>query len=250
MLLTVLFTDADITGGSFMACLGVAGSMASVAVSEELLFRGVVHRILEQRTGSIVAIAVSSLIFGLTHAVNSNATRWGTMAIAVEGGARLAIAYTATRSLWLPIGLHFAWNFTESGMFGTAVSGADSEPGWYVVRCCSAATNASRTECRSMTTSPGSLAVRIRESGIGSTKRSPDRGAPNGSPTAAVGPISMESALRWAPRNMSTHTWWVMRCTQVESRLRLGSNRSRLRHARINVSWTASSVSPEAPSMR
>lgn len=41
----------------------------------------------------------------------------------------LAIAYTATRSLWLPIGLHFAWNFTESGVFGTAVSGADGEHG-------------------------------------------------------------------------------------------------------------------------
>ncbi|WP_280434631.1 CPBP family intramembrane glutamic endopeptidase [Nocardia carnea] len=129
MLLAVLFTDADITSGSFGACLGVAGSMASVAVTEELLFRGVVHRILEERTGSIVAIAVSSLIFGLTHAVNSNATLWGTLAIAVEGGALLAIAYTATRSLWLPIGLHFAWNFTESGVFGTAVSGADGEPG-------------------------------------------------------------------------------------------------------------------------
>lgn len=129
MVLAVLFTDADITSGSFWACLGVAGSMASVAVTEELLFRGVVHRILEERTGSIVAIAVSALIFGLAHSVNSNATLWGTLAIAVEGGALLAITYTVTRSLWLPIGLHFAWNFTASGVFGTAVSGADGEPG-------------------------------------------------------------------------------------------------------------------------
>ncbi|WP_218000854.1 CPBP family intramembrane glutamic endopeptidase [Nocardia testacea] len=129
MLLAALFTDADVTGGSFGACLGMAGAMASVAVTEELLFRGVVHRVLEERTGSIVAIAVSSLIFGLAHSVNSNATLWGALAIAVEGGALLAIAYTATRSLWLPIGLHFAWNFTESGVFGTAVSGADGEPG-------------------------------------------------------------------------------------------------------------------------
>ncbi|WP_242583961.1 CPBP family intramembrane glutamic endopeptidase [Amycolatopsis sp. 195334CR] len=129
MLLAFLFTDADVASGSFWACLGVAGSMASVAVTEELLFRGVVHRFLEQRIGSVIAIAVSSLIFGLTHLLNGNATLWGTLAIAVEGGALLAIAYTATRSLWLPIGLHFAWNFTESGVFGTAVSGADSEPG-------------------------------------------------------------------------------------------------------------------------
>ncbi|MGY0500566.1 CPBP family intramembrane glutamic endopeptidase [Nocardia sp. FBN12] len=129
MLLAALCTDIDVTSGSFGACLGVAGSMASVAVTEELLFRGVVHRILEERTGSIVAIAVSSLIFGLIHLLNPGATLWGSLTIAVEGGALLAIAYTVTRSLWLPIGLHFAWNFTESGVFGTAVSGADVEPG-------------------------------------------------------------------------------------------------------------------------
>jgi membrane protease YdiL (CAAX protease family) len=35
----------------------------------------------------------------------------------------LAAAYAATRSLWLPIGLHFGWNFAESGIFGTEVSG-------------------------------------------------------------------------------------------------------------------------------
>ncbi|MFD3744998.1 CPBP family intramembrane glutamic endopeptidase [Nocardia sp. NPDC058633] len=129
ILLAALFTDVDVASGSFWACLGVAGSMASVAVTEELLFRGVVYRILEERTGAIIAIAVSSLLFGLTHLLNPNATLWGTAAIAVEGGALLAIAYAVTRSLWLPIGLHFAWNFTESGVFGTAVSGAHGEPG-------------------------------------------------------------------------------------------------------------------------
>ncbi len=129
MLLSIVFTHADISGGSFWACLGVAGSMASVAVTEELLFRGVLHRILEQRAGSVIAIVVSSLLFGLTHLINGNATLWGTLAIAVEGGTMLAVAYTATRSLWLPIGLHFAWNWLQGGVFGTAVSGADSEPG-------------------------------------------------------------------------------------------------------------------------
>jgi membrane protease YdiL (CAAX protease family) len=129
MLLVFAFTGGDVSGGSFWACLGVAGSTASVAVTEELLFRGVLHRILEQRAGSVVAIAVSSLLFGLTHLVNDNATLWGALAIAAEGGAMLAVAYTATRSLWLPIGLHFAWNFVQSGVFGTAVSGSASEPG-------------------------------------------------------------------------------------------------------------------------
>jgi membrane protease YdiL (CAAX protease family) len=104
--------------------------MASVAVTEEVLFRGVIYRIVEERTGSVIAIVVSSLLFGLTHLLNGGATLWGTLAIAVEGGAMLAVAYAATRSLWLPIGLHFAWNFAESGIFGSTVSGStDSETG-------------------------------------------------------------------------------------------------------------------------
>lgn len=127
MVLLFVFTDVDISGGSFWACLGVAGSMASVAVTEELVFRGVLHRILEQRFGSVISIVVSSLLFGLTHLVNEHATLWGTLSIAVEGGTMLAVAYTVTRSLWLPIGLHYAWNFVQLGVFGTAVSGSESE---------------------------------------------------------------------------------------------------------------------------
>jgi hypothetical protein len=37
----------------------------------------------------------------------------------------LAAAYAFTRRLWLPIGIHFAWNFTQGGVFGVAVSGND-----------------------------------------------------------------------------------------------------------------------------
>ncbi|GAB2844710.1 hypothetical protein GCM10027176_55560 [Actinoallomurus bryophytorum] len=40
----------------------------------------------------------------------------------------LGAAYMATRALWLPIGIHFAWNVAEAG-FGTAVSGKSSEFG-------------------------------------------------------------------------------------------------------------------------
>jgi membrane protease YdiL (CAAX protease family) len=129
MLLAIIFVDTDITGGSFWACLGMAGSMASTAVAEELVFRGVLYRFIEERAGGVIAIVASSLIFGLTHLINSNATLWGTLAIAIEGGAMMAVAYALTRSLWVPIGLHFAWNFAESGVFGTAVSGSAGEPG-------------------------------------------------------------------------------------------------------------------------
>lgn len=110
--------------GSIWGCLGTAGMVASVAVTEEVLFRGVLFRIMEERTGTMIALVLSSLIFGLTHSINANATLWGVLSIALTGGVLTTAAYVATRSLWLSIGLHFAWNFTHAGIFGVAVSGS------------------------------------------------------------------------------------------------------------------------------
>lgn len=114
----------DMSWGSVWGCLGTAGMVASVAVTEEVLFRGVLFRIMEERTGTVIALIVSSLIFGLTHSINANATLWGVLSIALTGGLLMTAAYVATRSLWLSIGLHFAWNFTQAGIFGVAISGS------------------------------------------------------------------------------------------------------------------------------
>lgn len=119
-----------ITGwGSFGGALGTLGLMTSVAVAEELLFRGVVFRIVEELTGTWGALVVSGLVFGGLHLINPGATVWGAVAIAVEGGAMTAAAYAATRSLWLPIGLHLGWNFAEGGIFGSVVSGSSHANG-------------------------------------------------------------------------------------------------------------------------
>jgi membrane protease YdiL (CAAX protease family) len=114
-------------GGSIGGMLVSLGAMASVAVNEELLFRGVIFRILEERTGTVIALVVSCLLFGLIHLVNPDATLAGTLASGLEGGLLTAAAYVATRSLWLPIGIHFGWNFAESGIFGTANSGTHED---------------------------------------------------------------------------------------------------------------------------
>ncbi|WP_409186748.1 lysostaphin resistance A-like protein [Amycolatopsis sp. VS8301801F10] len=120
----------DLSGGSLWGCLGAAGLMASVAVTEEVLFRGVLFRIMEERTGTTIALVLSSLIFGLAHSINADATLWGVLSIALTGGLLSTSAYVATRSLWLSTGLHFAWNFTNAGIFGVAVSGsAEASPG-------------------------------------------------------------------------------------------------------------------------
>lgn len=105
---------------------GVAAALATAIASafgEEIVFRGVVFRLVEDRLGTTRAVMLSAGAFALIHAANPGATWFSTAAIALEAGVLLALAYVATRSLWMPIGLHFGWNFTEGGVFGEAVSG-------------------------------------------------------------------------------------------------------------------------------
>jgi membrane protease YdiL (CAAX protease family) len=115
--------------GSTGGAVALLGFMAAAAVTEELLFRGVLFRIIEERTGTWVALALSGLVFGLSHLANEHASLWGAIAIAIEAGGMLAAAYAATRNLWVPIGLHFAWNFAQGGIFGTEVSGNNTPDG-------------------------------------------------------------------------------------------------------------------------
>jgi membrane protease YdiL (CAAX protease family) len=97
------------------------GMMA--AFMEEILFRGILFRWIEEFAGSWAALAITSALFGLAHILNPNATWFSSLAIAVEAGLLLGGAYMLTRNLWLPIGLHAAWNFTQGEVFGVPVSG-------------------------------------------------------------------------------------------------------------------------------
>jgi len=94
---------------------------------EELLFRGIFFRWIEEFGGSWAALVVTSALFGLAHIFNPNATWFSSLAIAVEAGVLLGAAYMVTRSLWLPIGLHAAWNFTQGAIFDVPVSGIDAQ---------------------------------------------------------------------------------------------------------------------------
>jgi membrane protease YdiL (CAAX protease family) len=117
---------------SFAVILPLATSMLA-AVGEELALRGAVFRIVEESRGTLVALVLSAAIFGLLHALNPGATVVSTMAIAIEAGVLLGACYALTRNLWLPMGLHFGWNFTEGGIFGTSVSGGAAGKGIFTV---------------------------------------------------------------------------------------------------------------------
>lgn len=94
-----------------------------VAVGEEIIFRGVLFRWIDERFGFWWALGISGLVFGLAHIFNDGATIWSSLAIALEAGVMLGAAYKYSGNLWFPIGIHWAWNFTQGTIFGFAVSG-------------------------------------------------------------------------------------------------------------------------------
>ncbi len=92
-------------------------------VGEEVIFRGVVFRIVEESCGTLAALAISAGFFGFVHLTAPHATATSATAIAVEAGVLLGAAYLVSRNLWFPIGLHAGWNLVEGCVFGSAVSG-------------------------------------------------------------------------------------------------------------------------------
>lgn len=97
-----------------------------VGTGEEIIFRGVLFRWIDEKWGFATALIASALLFGLVHITESNATWWSSLAIAVEAGLLLGAAYKYAGTLWLPIGIHWAWNFTQGNIFGFEVSGNDA----------------------------------------------------------------------------------------------------------------------------
>ncbi len=103
----------------------------SSGVFEELLHRGTIFRNVEALAGSWIALLVSALFFGFRHLGNTDGNLLGALAITIEAGLLLAVLYLLTRRLWLGIGAHIAWNFTQSGIFSGSVSGAFDHPGLF-----------------------------------------------------------------------------------------------------------------------
>ena len=97
-----------------------------VAIGEEVMFRGVLFRWIDEKFGFAAALIASALVFGLVHISNPGATWWSSVAIAIEAGLLLGAAYKYSGTLWLPIGIHWAWNFSQGNIFGFEVSGGDA----------------------------------------------------------------------------------------------------------------------------
>jgi membrane protease YdiL (CAAX protease family) len=93
-----------------------------VGLQEEVRYRALAFRTLDQGAGSVLAMVISGAYFGITHATNPGATPMGIATIAI-GGVFLAACYLRYRSLWVPIAFHFAWDTMIGVVLGLPVSG-------------------------------------------------------------------------------------------------------------------------------
>ena len=101
----------------------------SVAIFEEILIRGIIFRIVEEKLGSYISLGITAFIFGALHLLNPNSTLLSGLCVGIEAGLLMGAAYIYARNLWFPIAIHFAWNFMQSGIFGAVTSGNEKTSG-------------------------------------------------------------------------------------------------------------------------
>jgi len=91
------------------------------AVGEEMLFRGYAFQVLVHAIGPFATILPMGVVFGLAHSLNQNFTALALLNT-ILWGVVLGYAFIRSGDLWLPIGLHFGWNWTLP-LFGANLSG-------------------------------------------------------------------------------------------------------------------------------
>jgi len=94
------------------------------SLNEEIMIRGYILGNFSESMNKYVALIVSSLLFGVMHLANANVTALSFLNIFLAG-ILLGIYYVHKGNLWLPISLHFSWNFFQGSVFGFEVSGVD-----------------------------------------------------------------------------------------------------------------------------
>ena len=94
--------------------------------AEELWCRGFMYERLHERYPLWFAIAVNGVLFGLLHIFNP-----GVSVIPIVGIIITGISYSLLRwysgNIWIAMGIHTGWNFTQNYLFGLPNSGLVSE---------------------------------------------------------------------------------------------------------------------------
>ncbi len=102
--------------------LGAIVAFFVVGLYEEVMFRGYILQRLSERASKVVATIISSIVFAVLHGANPGADAFGIFNTTIIG-VILCVLYFRTQSLWMPVGFHFAWNFSLGYLYSLPVSG-------------------------------------------------------------------------------------------------------------------------------
>lgn len=91
--------------------------------TEELITRGWLLPVMAEKSNKIIAIVVSSSLFGLLHIFNSGFTMFSLFNLILFGILE-TFYIIKTDNLWGATGIHGAWNFAQGNLFGVLVSGS------------------------------------------------------------------------------------------------------------------------------
>jgi membrane protease YdiL (CAAX protease family) len=114
---------------SALSILSMGLVLLAAAAFEELVFRGYPLQTLIKGLGQWPAVLLTSILFGLAHLSNPNASTLGIINT-VLAGLLLCFGYLQTRRLWLPYGLHFVWNAGLGLILGFSLSGINTASVW------------------------------------------------------------------------------------------------------------------------
>jgi membrane protease YdiL (CAAX protease family) len=102
-------------------------------VAQEVLARSYIFQTIRSQSNAAVAVTVSAILFMAYHAGAYHGA-WLPAFNVFAAGILFGVAYHLTGNLWLPIAMHFAWNFLLGPVLGLAVSGnTELKSGWQLL---------------------------------------------------------------------------------------------------------------------
>lgn len=109
--------------GMIRSLVGFAVLLFVAALAEEALFRGYPLQTLTRARLALFGVILTSVPFAMAHLSNPNVIPLWTFANTALAGIWFGVCYLRTRSLWFPLGAHWAWNWALGGVFGLPISG-------------------------------------------------------------------------------------------------------------------------------
>jgi membrane protease YdiL (CAAX protease family) len=119
--------SSGVLDGPVLAVAGLA--LVLNTVIQEVLARSYTFQTIRSQTSPAWAILLSAVIFMLYHAAGFRGA-WLPAVNVFLAGVLFGVAVYRTGNLWLPISIHFAWNFLLGPVLGLAVSGQDIANHW------------------------------------------------------------------------------------------------------------------------